>query len=138
MIKLYTGGTFDILHPGHVNFLEKCKEIADLVIVSLNTDEFCEQYKRKPLMTYKERKACLLGCRYVDAVVENTGGYDSKQAILYVEPNLIAHGDDWTGDKYMEQLGINQEFLDEHGIELVYIPYTKGISTTELLKRCKP
>jgi glycerol-3-phosphate cytidylyltransferase len=137
MIKLYTGGTFDILHPGHINFLKKCKAMADMVIVSLNTDEFCKEYKRKPLMTYRERKACLLGCKYVDGVVENTGGYDSKPAILKVKPDLIAHGDDWVGPSYLKQLKIDSKFLKKNGIKLVQIPYSKGISTTKILKRCK-
>jgi len=48
---VYTGGTFDLFHPGHVNFLKNCKKIGDYVIVSLNTDEFIERYKKsKPII----------------------------------------------------------------------------------------
>jgi glycerol-3-phosphate cytidylyltransferase len=137
MLTLYTGGTFDILHSGHINFLKQCKEKADIVVVSLNTDAFCKQYKRKPIMNYKERKACLLGCRYVDKVVKNTGGFDSKPAILKVKPDMIAHGNDWTGAKYLKQLQITKEFLKKNKIKLVYVEYTKGISTTNILKRCE-
>ena len=132
---VYTGGTFDLLHPGHMNFLKKARELGDFLVVSLNTDEFCAQYKRKPIMTYKERKEALKACRYVDAVVENSGGFDSKPAIDAVRPQIIVHGDDWTGPKYLKQLGITSGYLKKRGIKLVYVPYTKGISTTNLIKR---
>jgi glycerol-3-phosphate cytidylyltransferase len=131
----YIGGTFDILHPGHLNLLKRAYEDFDQVFVALNTDEFCAEYKRKPLMTYEERKACLLACRYVTAVVKNTGGYDSKPSIRRVEPTHIIHGSDWTGKEYMKQLDITEDFLKKYKIKLVYYPYTKGISTTELIKR---
>ena len=133
----YIGGTFDILHPGHLNLLEKAYNDFDMVIVALNTDEFCEQYKRKPLMTYDERRQCLLACRYVTGVVKNTGGCDSKPSIKRVMPTHIIHGDDWTGEAYMKQLGIDKDFLKKHNIKQKYYPYTKSISTTDLLKRLK-
>jgi glycerol-3-phosphate cytidylyltransferase len=134
---LYTGGTFDIPHIGHFTFLKRCKEIADFVVVALNTDEFCSQYKRKPIMTYEERKATLKSIPYVDSVIKNTGGYDSKPAILNVMPDYIVHGDDWTGAKYLKQLAIDRTFLKKHKIKLLYVPYTKGISTSEIIKRIK-
>ncbi len=137
MTILYTGGTFDLLHPGHLEFLRHCKEASDKVVVGLNTDEFCRQYKRPPVMTYEERKACLLACRYVDDVVPNTGGYNSKPAIMQVKPDFIAHGDDWTGPEYLKQLDITEGWLMEHCIKLVYFPYTKGVSTTDIIQRIK-
>jgi glycerol-3-phosphate cytidylyltransferase len=136
MKKLYTGGTFDVFHYGHMNLLKKCNMISDKVIVSLNTDEFVEQYKgSKPIMTYEERKQSLLLCGYVDEVIPNTGGADSKPAILEVKPNIIAIGDDWAHKDYYSQMNFTQEWLDENNIILLYLPYTKGISTTELKKR---
>lgn len=134
--KVYVGGTFDLFHWGHVEFLKKCSDMGN-VIVSLNTDKFCEEYKHKPILTYNERKKVLLGCHYVYAVIENTGGYDSKPAIVSVKPDYIVHGDDWKGNAYLKQLGIDKEFLKQHRIKLKYVPYTKGISTTEIIKRFK-
>jgi len=134
--KLYVGGTFDLFHPGHANLLRRAKEHADIVIVALNTDEFNEQYKgKRPVMTLAERRAVLEACRYVDVVDVNTGGADSKPTILRHRPDFILHGDDWTGDSFLRQLGVTQEFLDENGITLVYVPYTKGVSTSDLKRR---
>jgi glycerol-3-phosphate cytidylyltransferase len=135
-MTLYTGGTFDLLHYGHMNFLKQCSKISDRVIVSLNTDEFIFKYKNKyPIMTYNERKRSLEGIRYVDEVIPNIGGEDSKPAILSVHPNIVAIGDDWAKKDYFAQMNFTQDWLDEHDIVLVYLSYTKGISTTDIKKR---
>lgn len=137
-MTLYTGGTFDIFHSGHVNFLRMCKRISDRVVVSLNTDFFIKLYKGNfPINSYENRKAQLLGCRYVDEVVENKGNDDSKIAINLVRPDIIAIGTDWAAKDYYHQMGFDQKWLDDHDIVLVYLPYTPGISTTEIKERVK-
>lgn len=133
--KAYIGGTFDLFHRGHVNLLRGAKEMADEVVVSLNTDEFAARYKRLPVMNLEDRIAVVASCRYVDEVVINTGGEDSKPAILEAKPDVILHGDDWTGESLMKQMCLTQEFLAENGICMDYLPYTKGISTSELKTR---
>ncbi len=134
----YTGGSFDVaLHEGHINFLKNCKKIADKVVVSLNTDSFIERFKRKPILSYKERKAMLLGCKYVDEVVENFGEEDSKPAILLVKPDFVCIGSDWAKKDYMAQMKFNQEWLDENNITLVYFQYTEGISSSDIINRIK-
>jgi len=136
--KVYTGGTFDLFHSGHVNFLRQCKVIAgaDKVVVSLNTDEFIEQYKGKPPLTsFVERYQVLKACRYVDEVIPNYYGADSKPAILEVNPQFIVIGSDWAKKDYYKQMNFTQEWLDDQGYILIYVPYTDGISTTELKRR---
>jgi glycerol-3-phosphate cytidylyltransferase len=136
-LLVYTGGTFDLFHSGHVNLLRKCNQLGD-VTVALNTDEFIESYKGKPpVMSYEERKAVLEACRYVSAVVPNEGGADSTITISDVEPDIIAIGSDWARRDYYKQMGFTQDWLDERGISLIYIPYTNGISTTNLKARVK-
>lgn len=136
MSILYTGGTFDLFHVGHVNFLRQCKLLASEVVVALNSDDFVFRFKnQEPIMPYDDRKRILEGCRYVSRVVPNIGGEDSKPTIIQVVPNIIAIGDDWVGKDYYKQMGFTQDWLDQHGIVLVYIPYTKGISSTELRER---
>tara|TARA_E500000081_G_scaffold134965_1_gene147700 strand:+ start:291 stop:713 length:423 start_codon:yes stop_codon:yes gene_type:complete len=133
---LYTGGTFDLLHFGHFNFLKKCRLISDKVIVSLNTDDFIKKFKGSPpVMNFNERKLSLEFCQYVDQVVPNFSGQDSKPSILSVNPDIIAIGDDWCKKDYYKQMDFTQEWLDYHNIVLAYIPYTKGISTTEIKSR---
>lgn len=136
MKVLYTGGTFDLFHYGHVNFLRQCAEISDFVVVSLNTDEFVAQFKEKPpVMRYPERRYALLGCRFVDTVVKNVGGADSKPAIEVIDPDIIAIGDDWKERDYHAQMQFTERWLAQHHIELVYLPYTTGISSTEAKRR---
>ena len=136
MKTLYTGGTFDLFHYGHVNFLRQCSKIADKIIVSLNTDEFIISYKRTPsILSYDEREKSLKGCKYVSDVIPNMGGSDSKPAILSVKPDILAIGDDWAKKDYYKQMHFTQEWLDDNDILLVYLAYTEGISTSEIKKR---
>lgn len=136
-LKIYTGGTFDLFHAGHANFLARCAELGS-VTVALNTDEFILEYKSKaPIMSYQERLEVLASCRYVDNIIPNEGGADSKPSILRVKPDIVAIGSDWARRDYYYQMAFDQDWLDEQNISLLYIPYTSGISTTELKRRIK-
>lgn len=136
---VYTGGTFDMLHFGHINFFRRCKEIAGeqgQVVVSLNTDDFVEFYKGKaPVMNYQERERTILELRLIDKVIPNSEGKDSRPAIELVNPDVIAIGSDWARKDYYKQMNFTQDWLDDNNIILCYIPYTKGISSTEIKKR---
>ena len=136
---VYTGGTFDLFHSGHVNFLRQCKKIAGdygLVVVALNTDEFIERFKGKPpVYSYDERKSILEGCRYVDAVYPNIGNEDSTKTLKNFKVDFIVIGSDWANKNYYAQMGFTQKWLDERGIVLIYVPYTENISTTSLKHR---
>jgi len=132
---VYTGGTFDLFHAGHVNFLRQCSYYG-VVIVALNTDEFIKRFKKKgPIMKYWEREEVLRGCKYVHDVIPNVSGEDSRPAILSVRPDCIIIGDDWKDKNYHKQMGFTKEWLKEEKINLIYVPYTKGISTTQIKER---
>lgn len=136
-LTIYTGGTFDLFHAGHVEFLKRCAELGS-VTVSLNTDEFIDEYKgKKPIISYAEREAVLLGCRWVSRVVPNMGGADSRIAIDLVQPDVVAIGSDWARRDYYTQMAFDQNWLDERGIALMYIPYTQGISSTVIKERMR-
>jgi len=141
MSVVYTGGTFDLFHSGHVNLLQRCKDIAGAdgtVIVSLNTDEFIFNYKGKtPVCTYEERKAVLEACQYVDVVVPNIGGADSKISIQLSEAEYVVIGSDWARKDYYKQMDFDQDWLDDRGIGLIYIPYTQEVSSTKIKNRIK-
>ena len=134
---IYVGGTFDLFHYGHARFLEECAKHGR-VIVAINTDDFCERYKRKPILTLGERIESVRSCKWVDDVIVNVGDEDTGLTIDLVKDktiSYIAHGDDWMGPALMAQLGITQKWLDSRGIKMLYIPYTKGISTSDIIKR---
>ena len=141
MSVVYTGGTFDIFHSGHVNLLQRCKDISGIdgqVIVSLNTDEFIFNYKGKnPVCSFEERKSVLESCQFVDKVIPNYGGPDSTIAIDLVAPDYIVIGSDWALKDYHSQMGFDQEWLDSRGIGLMYVPYTKNVSSTNIKSRIK-
>jgi glycerol-3-phosphate cytidylyltransferase len=132
---VYTGGTFDLPHPGHYRLLERAAQFGK-VVVGLNTDEFIYNYKGKsPVLTYQEREEILLACKWVDRVVPNVGGEDSTISIEMVKPDYIIIGSDWARKDYYKQMGFTQDWLDARGIGLIYVPYTVGISSTEIKKR---
>jgi glycerol-3-phosphate cytidylyltransferase len=134
-LRIYTGGTFDLFHSGHAQFLAKCKSLGT-VTVALNTDDFILKYKGKlPVMTYAEREAVLVSCRHVDRVIPNYGGPDSKPSIVKAKAELIVIGSDWARKDYYKQMQFSQDWLDEQGIGLAYIPYTEGISSTQIKRR---
>lgn len=144
---VYTGGTFDLLHVGHLELLGACRALAGpsgRVVVSLNRDEFVARYKGgPPRQPYTRRREVLLGMRDVDAVVCNLGDEDSAVALDVVQPDLIAIGDDWydlvpTDEphdpqaRYLAQLGISHAWLAERGLRVEYIARTRGTSSSAL------
>lgn len=132
---IYVGGTFDLPHAGHYRLLKRAHELGK-VVVSLNTDQFIKDYKGSyPVLNYEERKEILLSCRWVDNVVPNSGGADSTKTIELIKPNYILVGSDWAKKDYCSQMGFTQDWLDSRGIGLVYVPYTKDISTTIIKNR---
>lgn len=139
--KVYVGGTFDLFHAGHVEFLDRVAEETNLPIhVSLNSDAFAEAYKRKPVMTLEERFKVVGACRLVDTIGVNVGGADSWDTITQLIDQgmrfrFIAHGDDWVGPGLMRQMGITHGGLAAYGIELIHVPYSEGISTGDLINR---
>lgn len=135
---IYTGGTFDIPHLGHLNFFKQVKRLFpySTIIVALNTDEFVFKYKGSyPLFTYKERMKFMYLIPEITTIISNDSGEDSKPTILRVNPNVIVIGNDWLSKDYCKQMGFTPEWLREQSISLVYLPYTEGISTTLIKER---
>jgi glycerol-3-phosphate cytidylyltransferase len=133
---IYVVGVFDLFHSGHVKLLERARALGDKLVVAINGDEMVSLYKRRPYLSETERLEVIKACRYVDeAFIIND--FDNKDVILKYGVNTIVHGDDWTGDSYMEQIRLTPEFVKENSIEFVYLPYTKGISTSDLIQKIK-
>lgn len=127
-----------MFHIGHVNLFRAAKERFGYVVASLNTDAFVHRYKgRYPIMPLNQRMAIVSACRYVDQVMINTGDEDSKPAILLSGATHIVHGSDWVGNSLINQMGLSKKWLSEHGIELVYFPYTLGINSKLIRRRLR-
>ena len=138
MPNVTTLGTFDLPHYGHLNLLKRCYELG-MVTVGLNTDHFIKNYKGKPpIMNYEERRLFLNSSGYVHKVIPNdqsSVGSSSLRTIIQAKTELIVIGSDWAKKDYLGQLGITVEDLEENGLSLMYVPYTQGISTTEIKRR---
>lgn len=124
MERVITYGTFDLLHYGHINLLRRAKELGDYLIVALSTDEFnWNEKKKKCYFTYEQRKALLESVRYVDLVIPEENWEQKKSDVHEYHINKFVMGDDWVG-KF--------DFLKEEGVEVVYLPRTPEISTTQI------
>lgn len=137
MTRAYCGGTFDLLHPGHVRFFEWASNNFDEVVVAVNSDEFAGRYKQSPVQCLPERLEMVESCRYVDRVVVNYGDEDSTVAILEVQPTHVVNGSDWSRERLMKQMGLSEDFLKRNGIEIVLCPLPRHFSTTELKERVR-
>ncbi len=124
MKRVITYGTYDLLHYGHINLLRRAKEYGDYLIVALSTDEFnWDQKQKKCYFTYEERKKMLESIRYVDLVIPEENWEQKKTDCALYHVDTFVMGDDWKG-KF--------DFLKEQGVEVVYLPRTPEISTTQI------
>ena len=140
-MKVITLGTFDLLHVGHLKLFKRCRELSDFVIVGLNTDEFIKAFKGKaPVMSYDERHAMIIETGLVDMIMPNDQskiGSTALQTIVKSGANLIVVGSDWLRKDYLGQIGLEIDDLELNHIGVCFLPYTKGISTTEVKRRLK-
>ena len=130
----FTVGTFDLFHIGHLNLLRSAKEYCEYLIVGVHSDEWVMHCKnRSTIIPYEERADIVAAIRYVDEVVKNETR--SKMEVWEKYKFDVAFiGDDWKGTEVWNK--IEQE-LNSVGCDVVYIPYTQGISTTELRIKLK-
>lgn len=130
----YIAGVFDLFHIGHLNLLMRAKAQCSHLIVGVVTDEGVIRHKKsRPQIPFDERIAIVRACRYVDEVVEiplDQG--DTDEAYRRYHFDVQFSGSDYAGDpKWMAK----KAFLQRHGADLVFFPYTEGISTTQLKDR---
>lgn len=125
----YTTGVFDLFHIGHLNILRRAKEACEFLIVGVSTDELTLEYKKKnPVIRYEQRAAIVDAIKYVDMVVPQTS-MDKFEAWKELRFDALFHGDDWRGtslyNRYLEE-------LSAVGVDIVFVPHTKNISSTSL------
>ena len=133
--KVYVGMSSDIIHKGHINILNIASTYGE-VYVGLLSDEAIKSYKRKPIITYDDRYIVVNSLKQVNNIVKQET-LDYTDNLMDIKPNYVVHGDDWligpqkkTRDKIIET-------LKEWGGQVIDVPYTNGISTTEIINRIK-
>ena len=132
MTRVYADMVADLFHYGHIEFLKQVGTLGDYVLVGIHADDVVEGYKRTTILNMEERISCVAGCRYVNEVIPNAPLQVDSQWIEKHNIDLVVHGDDMSE----EQLRLFYETPMSMGIFRT-VSYTKGISTTEIIQRCK-
>lgn len=135
---VFTNGCFDLLHPGHVTYLEAARDLGDLLVVGLNSDESVRRLKgpSRPVLPEGDRATILAGLRSVDYVV----AFEEDTPLRLIEalvPDVLVKGGDWAVERI-----VGREAVEAGGGRVVTMPFLEGSSTTgiveRVLARCRP
>lgn len=128
----YTDGVYDLFHVGHLNMIETAKKNCEYLIVGVHSDEVVHQYKhRYPIIPEEERARIVGAVKGVDRVVIN----EVRDKLTLLERyhfDVVFIGDDWKGTERWNNF---EKILGEQNVDVIYVPYTKGISTTDIRKK---
>jgi glycerol-3-phosphate cytidylyltransferase len=117
-----TYGTFDLFHIGHLNILKRLSDLGDRLIVGVSTDEFNAIKGKKPVVPFEQRIEIVRAIRCVDMAIPEQNWAQKREDIEKYNADVFGIGEDWKG-----------KFDDlEDKVEVVYLPRTSGISTTEM------
>ena len=133
----YTCGVFDLFHVGHLNLLERCKEMCDILIVGVCDDRYVTEIKKKqPVDPESQRVRILNALKVVDRaeLVTIAETNDKILALKRFKFDVLFSGDDWKGS---ERYLMTERQFAEYGASIEYLPYTKGISTTDIKNKMK-
>jgi D-glycero-beta-D-manno-heptose 1-phosphate adenylyltransferase len=128
---VFTNGCFDLLHPGHIETLEKARSFGDLLVVGVNSDRSVREMKGagRPILPERERAEILAALECVDGVVifdEAT----PRETIAALLPDVLVKGGDWPGDRI-----VGREEVEAAGGKVVSVPVVAGYSTSAILKK---
>lgn len=128
---VFTNGCFDLLHPGHIDYLQKAKTLGDVLIVALNSDDSVRQIKgeSRPVNSLNDRIAMLAALECVDFVTsfqEDTPYY----LIDAIKPDILVKGGDYTKDEI-----VGADIVEDNGGELKILDFLPGYSSSDLIKR---
>lgn len=128
---VFTNGVFDLLHPGHIQYLDKASKLGTHVIAALNTDESVRRIKGalRPVMTLEERlevMAALECINFVTWFAEDT----PAEIIKLVRPDVLVKGGDWQPESI-----VGKNFVESYGGKVLSIPFVSGYSTTSILQK---
>ncbi len=125
----YTSGVFDLFHIGHLQLIKRAKAQCERLIVAVSTDELVMEYKhKKTVIPYHERIEIIRALRYVDEVVPQVNRNKLEAQARYGFDAMFV-GDDWKGSALYNEV---EEAFHQIGVDVVYLPYTHGTSSTPL------
>ena len=130
---VFTNGVFDLLHPGHVRYLDEARALGDALVVGINTDRSVRANKgnSRPIVAEDERAELLLALRSVDAVV--VFDEETPHAIIsQVQPDVLVKGADWGPGNI-----VGRDVVEARGGRVVRMPISEGFSTTDLIRRVR-
>jgi choline-phosphate cytidylyltransferase/glycerol-3-phosphate cytidylyltransferase len=122
---VYTSGTFDMLHYNHLKMIEYAHALGDILIIGVNTDELVMSYKSQPIIPFEERIALMKAIKYPDIVIPQHS-LNHADKVKKLNFDVFVVGDDWAG-KF--------DYLKEQGVSVVYFPYGKGITSSNLKQK---
>ncbi len=130
---VFTNGVFDLLHPGHLRYLQEARALGDALIVAINSDRSVKANKgpERPINAEQERGELLLALACVDAVTifdEET----PREVIARIQPDVLVKGADWGPDNI-----VGRDIVEARGGRVVRVELSPGYSTTELIRRVR-
>lgn len=129
---VFTNGCFDILHPGHVDYLSQARDLGDFLILGLNTDNSVKRLNKapnRPVNNEQTRAMVLAGLSSIDAIVL----FDEEtpyELIKFLQPKVLVKGDDYALEKI-----VGYDVVKANGGEVKTIPFLEGYSTTKLIRK---
>lgn len=130
-------GVYDLTHYGHYRQFKALKTRGYEVNVGVVTDKFAESYKRKPVMNQYERLENIEHCKWVDRAFISGGTRVFKEEIEDYNIDVIVHGSDWSDEDYKKHMKFPDQWIARHGLQILTLPYTEGVSTSNLIERIK-
>lgn len=128
MIIGYTAGVYDLFHIGHLNLLKNAKGMCDKLVVGVTVDELVAYKGKKAMIPFEDRIEIVRSIKYVDAAIPQYD-MDKLATCKKLGATVMFVGDDWYGTDKWEKY---EEDFRKEGIQIVYFPYTKGISSTKI------
>ena len=128
---VFTNGCFDLIHPGHIKYLEEARRLGDALIVALNSDRSVRELKgeKRPILDQNERADVMAALSCVDYVTifdEPT----PREIIAALLPDVLVKGGDWDVERI-----VGREEVEAAGGEVLSLPFIEGCSTTDVIER---
>lgn len=130
MLIGYTAGVYDLFHIGHLNLLKNAKAMCNKLVVGVTTDDLVSYKGKKAMIPFEDRIEIVRSIKYVDAVVPQSD-MDKLTMCKKLGAQILFVGDDWYGTEKWKKY---EEEFKQAGIQIVYFPYTKGVSSTLITK----